>query len=730
MAPDTKPILKDSTLSFAGGVNDSENPDAIDVDQVQHAVNTTVRGGRAKPRSGLVRRPLTFNVNLSRVFQRGFFQHADFYNGNGYPSLMAVISGRVFKIDCLTWAVTDVTPLVPAYTVLTADFVVPAVGNSLQIQVESTSQIFAEIGNITIAGNNLGTASVDSSTLVTITNSVASQAGVAVNNPVTTAGFTIPALFGTVNVAVNDTTSLNDWVGKSIKIGGNTLYLVSVNSGVQITVQNTLSTAGTVVNSPAYILGQKVSFNTYDANNAADLLGWSISAEKYWIYQNNRAYPIIFNGSASRRADPSTYEVPVGNVMCYTAGRISVALPDRSSYRVGDIYGGSSATGGDPASAIIKFTENNYLNEGGDFVARIFGAPSNSGPIYVMKAGAMTDTQLGQGPMEVGTPNVIFSVNLPYDRTIWKNLANALQTAKPIKGPLSQRSTVLVNADLWYRAQDGIRSYILAQRQFNSFGNTPNSTELGNLLIYDNMPWLENGSGALFDNRLLMTVSPMLTANGVMHRGLVVLDFHLISNTKKKLPPSWEGVWTGQQIFQVVPALIDNKERLFLFVLNANNHIELWEMDPKAKFDDVSTPIVWNMDLRSYTCGDTDLYKSLKAGRMVLQGLTGTLNWTLKYRTDSTACWNAWDSGSNCAKYQDCANPGDCAGPHTYREQVRVPINFREPPDGFDSITKAKLRTGYEFQPRLELSGYAEVKEFRIYAITEPEIFVRERNAP
>src|ERR1041385_6903574 len=93
-----------------------------------------------------------------------------------------------------------------------------------------------------------------------------------------------------------------------------------------------------------------------------------------------------------------------------------------------------------------------------------------------MHPAAMTDTALGQGPMLVGTPNVVFTVNLPFDRTTWKNLAEALQTANPIVGPVSQDSVINVNGDLWYRSLDGIRSYITAQRQFNgAWGNTPQS---------------------------------------------------------------------------------------------------------------------------------------------------------------------------------------------------------------------------------------------------------------
>ena len=115
-------------------------------------------------------------------------------------------------------------------------------------------------------------------------------------------------------------------------------------------------------------------------NSAIQRQGWSVQAENYWIFQDNQSYPIIFDGAGSRRSNPARKEVPVGNVMGYGMGRLVVALPDRQSFRVGDLVFGDS---GNPAlgrrDAILHFTENDFLNEGGDFVARVFGAPSGFG---------------------------------------------------------------------------------------------------------------------------------------------------------------------------------------------------------------------------------------------------------------------------------------------------------------------------------------------------------------
>jgi hypothetical protein len=463
--------------------------------------------------------------------------------------------------------------------------------------------------------------------------------------------------------------------------------------------------------------------SSLDINSPVLDIGWSEQVERYWVYQDNQSKAIIFDGSKARRSNLAKKEVPTGNVMCYTQGRLAVALPDRQTFRIGDLTFGES---GDPSidrvDAALHFSENDYLNEGGDLVARVFGAPSNVGPILAMKAGAMGDTALGQGPLLVGTPYNWFTVQLPFDRTTWKNLSSPLQTVNPIHGPLGQDSTVPVNTDFFHRSIDGVRSYKLAVRQFNgSPGNVPISGEVQDVLELDTARLLEHGSGVLFDNRLMMTVSPVSSPLGVWHRGLVVLDFDLTNSISNQRPPAWEGVWSGPRILKALTVMVDMKERCFFYVLSPTNQIELWEMLPNEKFDEGNTSIKMTLDLPSFDCGDSDNFKILETARMVLTGVTGQVSGVLKYRTDQSRCWQDWDTFSACAASEDCGPP-DCAGPHTYVEQERTPIRFHMPPGGFDPISGLAYRTGYEFQPRIELnSGWAQIRQFRLYALDKRE---------
>ena len=472
---------------------------------------------------------------------------------------------------------------------------------------------------------------------------------------------------------------------------------------------------------------------TKDINNPTLFLNWSEQAENYWILQDNQGLPIIFNGSIAVRSNQKKLQVPVGNVMCYAQGRLSVALPNRTSFRVGDLVFGTSGTQVNSyRDAILYFTENNFYNEGGDFNVRIFGAPTASGPIRSMKSWSVTDSALGQGPMMVGTPYACFTVQLPFDRTTWKNLQQPIQTVDPILGPLAQDSTVIVNSDMWYRAIDGIRSYKAAQKQFNgSLGNTPMSAEIDETLSYDAQNLLENGSGVLFDNRILLTVSPVQSQYGIWHRGLAVIDLNLISGLRGKTAPCWEGIWSGLRILKIVKGWVNGIERCFIYNLNDSNEIDLWEMIPTQKFDDNGSGptinIPWGLESRSYTCGSNDDFKRLETGRLIFSNLVGSLTGTVEYKTDESACWNPWQSINPCAKNKDCG-PYVCGGPITYREQVRTPVKLQMPPDTFDTIAGRKNRTGYEFAVRLSLSGYANLRALRIYALPEPESLSPERN--
>ena len=666
------PYVKDACLSFVGGVNAAVPPHTIGRDQCVAAVNSTMRGGRAKPRHGYYhyrpsvpsgaemdppgKRLLYFEgTNTEDNFQDGRFQHAGFFEGNGNPCLVSSHGGRLFKVNLKNFKVSDITPTKSTSTTTTAQLIIPAVGATASLSVASTTGMDEDLA--------------------------------------------------------------------AISVGGYPLSIVSVDSAVAVTVENNIAGNAAVVVAPA----STVTFRKYDPNSSTKDLGWSAQAGDYFVYQDNQSLPIIFDGASSRRSVPSQREVPVGNVMAYAHGRLIVARPDRVSYRIGDLIFGSSGTASKGyKDAVLKFTENDYLNEGGEMQARVFGANSVFGEIKSITPIAMGDTSLGQGPVMIGQAKMVFTLQLPFDRDTWKNMANPLQTATPLNGPLGQRSTILVNEDMWYRAVDGIRSYIMAARERKSWGNTAMSAEIGDMLTYDSQFLLEYGSACYFDNRIMMTISPVKSDYGIWHRGLAVMDFNPISTIRTKTSPAWDGIWTGQRVLQIIACTVENEERCFAYVLNDANKIEFWEITKGLKEDNEDTPIVWETELRAMDCGNVEQFKNLQTARLTFRNVTGTVTYAVKYRSDQAPCYQAWDNGTFCALNEDCAAAA-CTGPITYKDQQRSNIKLRQPADDFDEITGWKYRTGYMFQPKVEMTGYCELESMIVYAVDCPESLSRDR---
>jgi hypothetical protein len=281
-------------------------------------------------------------------------------------------------------------------------------------------------------------------------------------------------------------------------------------------------------------------------------------ADNYMVIQDSVSIPQIFDGATSRRAGAD--EVPIGTgPMAYGMGRLWVA--QGNEYVAGDITGG--------ATGVLKFTENDYLNEGGSFQV-----PLKSGWISAMTFTASLTTATGQGELMVLTPDSVYSTVVPVDRTVWKNTTDPVQRVVLIEnGSLSQESTTLVNGDVFMRSKDGIRSVVQAFRDFSQYGNIPISRELQKVLSGDSEDLLKYSSSILFDNRLLMTAGANTRrsrASGAFFDKLAVLDFDLINTMATKAPPAWDGVWTGYRFLRVVKGRFAGKERAFAVVENPN----------------------------------------------------------------------------------------------------------------------------------------------------------------
>mgnify|MGYP001563935955 CR=1 FL=1 len=546
---------------------------------------------------------------------------------------------------------------------------------------------------------------------------------------VVTATFTVPAPAATVMVSVSSETPFS--IGQVLVIDSGT-YTVTALFTNALLLTYVAGAANATVTTGAPILSGGNPVMQVLANPADALFVHLFQAEIYVVAFANQQKPVFFDGASARQAVVG--EIPSSVLGGYAWGRIWFVLPDRRTFGAGDlVYGpsGTASVGG--VDAILKVTENDFLNEGG-----FFAAPNNAGEITSFMALATIDTSLGIGPILFGTTNSVFSCNAPVDRTTWKNLTYPIQTISLLDyGPLSPRATVPVNNDMWFRSVDGVRSFLIARRDTTAPGNTPLSHEVSPILANDTPELLFYGSSALFNNRLLTTVSPNLTDGGITHDGLAVVNFDALSTMRGKQPPIWEGTQSGLKILQVLRGRINKVERCFAFVLNesADNLIELWEFLPEGTgFYDtyvsvsginstlVRTPIQSVLESRRYNYNQL---VQLRMSKLYLDDIVDEITLVVKFRPDEYPGWTTWATIHLCASVSQCTistpAPYTCViwkpNARSYAARILLP----EPSEACNTIMSMPLNRGYEFSFRFEGTGHYRLRKFKPHTRILPD---------
>jgi len=457
------------------------------------------------------------------------------------------------------------------------------------------------------------------------------------------------------------------------------------------------------------------SSSLYNPSNILD--GWMVQAENFVIIQDGVSDPLIFNGVGIRRANID--EIKCGRMMAYVNGRIWYALENGFSFRATDIVYGDGTR-----ASVLKETENTFLNSGGDFAV-----PSDSGGITAMGIPGNPDTSLGQGPLLIFTPRYVFSINAPVDRDIWKNLSYPIQAISLLtNGALGSRSAITVNGDVFYRAVDGVRSFIIARRSFNDWGNTPISNEVLNITDNDQTNLLWASSAVVFDNRLLMTAQPRYNSEGVIHKALLVLDFDLITSLRKKFPPAWAGIWTGLDVLQVLKSENAYGDRCFILARGSDQSIQFWEIS-KAEKEDNSvangpSSIEWLVQTRAYNFEIPFGLKRLDSGDIFIDALDGTAAFNVQYRPDQYPGWLDWANWSECATTNQCSNLCPIAN---FQPQYRPKMRLPTPEDtSCNSTISTPTRNLYEVQMALTITGFCRIKSVRVHAYDVQESAVGE----
>ena len=518
---------------------------------------------------------------------------------------------------------------------------------------------------------------------------------------------------------------VNNGINNPIFFDNNTAVRSNFN-----TPQNFDTTVATAFTIPAVATTVSVTFTS-----AVDVLeGDIITVQNKGTYQvtDISGAPVIVltnltSGPVGTKVNAGTAltwthlgtQLPPGLMGAYGLGRNWMVLPDGKQFVASDLVGGSSGTQANSfRDAVLQITENLYLAGGG-----FFTVPGSVGDIQAMHFTSTLDVSLGQGPLQVFTPTSVFSCKAPVDRLEWQDVTNPILTQSLISnGGVSQEATFSANGDTLFRSIDGIRSLILARRDFDTWGNVPISREVEPQLSKDSPDLLSYANGAVFDNRALITVSPVLHEKGVYWRGLIPLNFDPISSLRGKAPSVYDStVWSGINILQIFVGQFRGVERCYALTLNLNvptaPELELWEVLRSSTlevYDNGNSRITWTFDGPILDFGQKDprvreLLRLLD-GEIAVDQLVGPVDFQVWYRADE-GCWTPWFAWPECAK----------AG-RNGKMQYRPRMGLGEPrPDVCDEITGRPAREGYLFQTRFVITGQCRFLSAKFRAITLPQ---------
>lgn len=455
----------------------------------------------------------------------------------------------------------------------------------------------------------------------------------------------------------------------------------------------------------------KADGTTLDRNSSLLTKAYFCIADVYLIIQDGQSLPFIFDGSTLRRSNPTVPEVPVGTIMAYGQGRLTVGQGNQ--FLVGDINGG--------ATNVISFTETTYLNGGGAFIL-----PMDMGVITGMIFTAQQDTNTGQGTLLVFGQTGVISVNLAIPRTEWQSSQIVTVTLTDI-GTLADRTLVTINADVFFRSQDGIRTYRDARAEFGqyslgNYGRTALSYEIGDYLAADTLSLQTYASGIVFDNRYLLTTQPQ-SVNGVgppVFRALAVMDFIPVSALRYNQAPVFDGLWTGYQWYQLLEGQFSSGIRAFGFALGADNAgnplLQLYEITTTLGLDSGLCAPSCAVETKAFIFGSSLSFKKMQYLRYWADQLEGRVDWTLRIRPDQYPGWVLWQTWTDQAPVTTCANT-ECSLPNL-QPQYRPGRNLTLAPEQCISNGAAltAARTAFAFQLRWEWIGVARMTKLLLTA--------------
>lgn len=734
-------------MDFSGGVNSAvvpliasqRNPNGLKPNQCAWANNGNFDNGTIQPRPGL-----EYLTTLPIVAQ---FNDAFLYEPSGeFPYLMSYIGGRVFKtlLDVLPAVTVEIpSPADPAaadlgFTVQGEEFLVHQCGDGTTLPLFWDGETMVRSAGPAVILGIVSVLSavpaVGSSFLVTLTAPFQGTLGetVFINGKAFQA--TSPNDFITVE------TSVTSFPGSVIPAGAvfntrpggvfiatTTADFIVPNATVPVSIPIT----------PPYVGVTPAAVSLVDTHGGyTNLNTWAITAVGVAPPGPNQVYLTNLTGIPG---DPipvgdtleTAPQLPAGLAMDYYMGRIWIC--NGREYLAGDIVGGPSGSAiYGYRNSILYMTENAFTVSGGAFIV-----PSQAGNIRALKHPANLDTALGEGQLLPMTRRNIYSTNVSPTRAEWAELKEPIQRVAQINyGTVSDRSVVTVNADLYYQAVDGVRSFKQGIRYVNEGpGNVPLSQEEQRIFDLNDRSLLRWATGVDFNTRLLQSVSPYATPVGVAHRGAMPLNFVPLNTMANKLPPIWEGVWEGVSVLKWLKGDFGGRQRCFGVVWSElNQAIEVWEQTQDAPEDQIApqqvipgtsdgqhSRITWSFETPAFDWGDAFAMKQLDSLELWVDRLTGTVDFSLEWRPDQFPCWVPWNRWQECSAKNECELINallPCDHPtQVYPPSYRASMAMPQPPIECNQIMGRPMHRGYTFQFRLTIKGQCRVRGLLVHAL-------------
>lgn len=408
------------------------------------------------------------------------------------------------------------------------------------------------------------------------------------------------------------------------------------------------------------------------------------------VIQDGQSKPIIYDGANFRRAKYD--EVPTGSAMAYGNGRLAVAINGGSDVRVGDIRKPQH-------QSEMKFTEWSSLSGGGDF--------SFSSKVNSLTYLPVIDTGSGHGPLVVGCKGSVSTLRTQItQRSLWGEVGLGT-VLLPNRGITGSSSVVAVNQDLYFRSSDGLRSLRTSTADYGAPGLSPLSVEVRNRFDYDTPFLLEDAQVVLFDNRLLVTHTPLVYSNRSMAQGLISFNFDSLSTRGAKSPPIFDGEWDEMLIAEIAVGEINGVERCFIVGRDAVGQNALWELLPEsARLEADSVTSV--LETRTLFADAPGTMKHLRRADMSFSKIVGDLSARIYFRPNNYPYWILWDTIASTVS-------GTQGGWAQIRNQSRSFIQTTQPMDDIDPQTNRPFSTSDGFQVRVEWDGVAQLDHLQVW---------------